>query len=350
MNKSEYKPLTIPKITWDKKTLTETFGKVVAQPLEPGFGITLGNALRRTLLGGIEGSAVTSVIIQGVNNEFTTIPGVIEDIMQLILNIKQIVIKNSENKPGTMRVSVSGKSIVTVADIVADEHLQFINKDHVLAHLSDEGSLDIEFFVESGRGYQKAQWPEKKSLQKDNRIYLDAMFSPLRNVSFHVEKTRVGKEIDYDSVSLEITTNGSETPVAVLNYATSVLRSQLENFLVGEEILFNEFSQVKEEAVGVEVIEIVDFGLPEDMELDFLLKSIDELELSARAHNCLLNAKINRVIDLINVSEDASLRIKNFGRKSLDEVRESLSSLGLRFGMDIKEEAVIKVLEKKSNS
>ena len=350
MNKSEYKPLTIPKITWDKKTLTETFGKVVAQPLEPGFGVTLGNALRRTLLGGIEGSAVTSVIIQGVNNEFTTIPGVIEDIMQLILNIKQIVIKNSENKPGTMRVSVSGKSIVTVADIVADEHLQFINKDHVLAHLSDEGSLDIEFFVESGRGYQKAQWPEKKSLQKDNRIYLDAMFSPLRNVSFHVEKTRVGKEIDYDSVSLEITTNGSETPVAVLNYATSVLRSQLENFLVGEEILFNEFSQVKEEAVGVEVIEIVDFGLPEDMELDFLLKSIDELELSARAHNCLLNAKINRVIDLINVSEDASLRIKNFGRKSLDEVRESLSSLGLRFGMDIKEEAVIKVLEKKSNS
>jgi DNA-directed RNA polymerase subunit alpha len=350
MNKSEYKPLTIPKITWDKKTLTETFGTVVAQPLEPGFGITLGNALRRTLLGGIEGSAVTSVIIQGVNNEFTTIPGVIEDIMQLILNIKQIVIKNSENRPGTMKISAAGKSTITVADIVADEHLQFINPDHVLAHLSDEGSLEIEFFVESGRGYQKAQWPEKKSLQKDNRIYLDAMFSPLRNVSFHVEKTRVGKEIDYDSLSLEITTNGAETPVAVLNYATSVLRSQLENFLVGEEILFNEFSQIKEEAVGVEIVEVVDFGLPEDMELDFLLKSIDELELSARAHNCLLNAKINRVIDLINVSEDASLRIKNFGRKSLDEVRESLSSLGLRFGMDIKEEAVIKVLEKKSNS
>ena len=327
--------------------LTETFGKVVAQPLEPGFGVTLGNALRRTLLGGIEGSAVTSVIIKGVNNEFATLPGVIEDIMQLLLNIKQIVIKNNENKPGKMTLSVSGKATVTVADIQADEHLEFVNKDLVLAHLSDEGSLDIEFFVESGRGYQKAQWPEKKSLQKDNRIYLDAMFSPLRNVSFHVEKTRVGKDIDYDKLTLEITTDGSETPVAVLNYATSVMRTQLENFLVGEEIPFNEFSQVKEEEAGVEEIEVVDFGLPEDMELEFLLKSIDELELSARAHNCLLNAKINRVIDLVNVSEDASLRIKNFGRKSLDEVREALSSLGLRFGMEIKEEAVVKALEKR---
>lgn len=350
MNKSEYKPLTLPKISWDKKTLTETFGKVVAQPLEPGFGITLGNALRRTLLGGIEGSAVTSVIIKGVNNEFATIPGVIEDIMQLLLNIKQVVIKNKENKPGKMTLSASGKSTVTVGDIVADEHLELVNKDHILANLSEEGSLEIELFVESGRGYQKAQWPEKKALQEDNRIYLDAMFSPLRNVSFHVEKTRVGKKIDFDKITLEITTDGSETPVDVLNYATSVIRTQLENFLVGEEIPFNEFSQIKEEEAGEEVIEVVDFGLPEDMELEFLLKSIDELELSARAHNCLLNAKINRVLDLVNVSEDASLRIKNFGRKSLDEVRESLSSLGLRFGMDIKEEAVTKILEKKSNA
>lgn len=350
MNKPEYKPLTIPKITWDKQTLTESFGKVTAQPLEPGFGVTLGNALRRTLLGGIEGSAVTSVIITGVNNEFSTIPGVIEDIMQLVLNMKQIVIKNSENRAGKMKLSVSGASIVTVGDIEADDHLELVNKDHVLANVTAEGSLEIEFFVESGRGYQKAQWPEKKSLQEDNRIYLDAMFSPLRNVSLHVEKTRVGKAIDYDKLNLEITTDGSGTPVEMLNYAISVIRTQLENFLVGDEIPFNEFSQMKEEEAGVEVIEVVDFGLPEEMELEFLLKSIDELELSARAHNCLLNAKINRVLDLVNVSEDASLRIKNFGRKSLDEVRESLSSLGLRFGMDIKEEAVVKVLEKKSNS
>jgi DNA-directed RNA polymerase subunit alpha len=350
MNKSEYKPLTLPKISWDKETLTEKFGKFVAEPLEPGFGITLGNALRRTLLGGIEGSAVTSVIIKGVNNEFTTLPGVIEDIMQFLLNVKEIVIKNADNKPGKMTLTVSGKSTITAGEIIADEHLTIMNKDHILANLSEEGSLEVEFFVESGRGYQPAQWPAKKSLQDDNRIYLDAMFSPLRNVSFYVEKTRVGKEIDFDKVTLEITTDGSESPVDVLNYATSVLRTQLENFLVGEEIPFNEFSQIKEEAAGIEVVEVVDFGLPEEMELDFLLKSIDELELSARAHNCLLNAKINRVIDLVNVSEDASLRIKNFGRKSLDEVRESLSSLGLRFGMDIKEEAVIKILEKKLNA
>lgn len=230
MNKSEYKPLTLPKISWDKETLTEKFGKFVAEPLEPGFGITLGNALRRTLLGGIEGSAVTSVIIKGVNNEFTTLPGVIEDIMQFLLNVKEIVIKNADNKPGKMTLTVSGKSTITAGEIIADEHLTIMNKDHILANLSEEGSLEVEFFVESGRGYQPAQWPAKKSLQEDNRIYLDAMFSPLRNVSFYVEKTRVGKEIDFDKVTLEITTDGSESPVDVLNYATSVLRTQLENF------------------------------------------------------------------------------------------------------------------------
>jgi len=344
-----YKPLTLPTLGWDKKTMTSSFAKLVAQPLEPGFGITLGNALRRSMLGSIEGSAVTSVIIKGVNNEFAVIPGVIEDVMQLLLNIKQIVIKNKENTSGTMKLSVSNKDVVTVGDIIADEHLELINKDHVIAHLAKDGHLEIEFAVESGRGYQVAKWPLGTALAEDGRIYLDAMFSPVRNVATIVEKTRVGKDIDYDKLTIEITTNGAETPVDVLNYAVSVLRTQLENFLVDTEIPFNDISATVEETTAAPVEEIEDANL-QDVVVENLFKSIDELELSARAHNCLVNANIGRVLDLVNLSEDDSLKIKNFGKKSLDEVKEVLDSMGLHFGMHIKEEAALNALKRKTGN
>lgn len=349
MSKSMYKPLTIPVLGWDKKSMNSTFGRLIAQPLEPGFGVTLGNALRRALLGAIEGSAVTSVIIKGINHEFSTIPGVVEDVMQIILNIKQIVIKNKENLPGTMKLSVSGdqKTVITVADIVGDAHLELVNKDHVIATLAQDGKLDIEFFVESGRGYQLAQWPVGTALNQEGRMYLDAMFSPVRNVAMTVEKTRVGKEIDYDKIMLEITTNGAETPVDVLNYAVSVLRTQLENFLIDKEIPFNELSETGDEQSVVQNEDVDDSDM-QDLPVEALFKSIDELELSARAHNCLANANITRVIDLINLSEDDSLRIKNFGRKSLDEVKEVLKGMGLRFGMSVKEESAQKVLKRKT--
>jgi len=351
MSKSMYKPLTLPTLGWDKKTMSSTFGKLVAQPLESGFGVTLGNALRRSLLGSIEGSAVTAVIIKGVNNEFATIPGVVEDAMQLILNIKQLVIKNKENMPATMKLSVSGsqKEIVTGADIVMDSHIEIVNKDHVIAHLANDGQLDIEFFVESGRGYQLAQWPVGTALTEDGRMYLDAMFSPVRNVSIYVEKTRVGKDIDYDKLTVEISTNGAETPVDVLNYAVSVLRTQFENFLVDKEIPFNDISTGSEEISTVASEDTDDSSLQE-ISIESLFKSIDELELSARAHNCLANANITRVLDLVNLSEDESLRIKNFGKKSLDEVKEVLKSMNLRFGMHIKEEVALKALKRKTGN
>lgn len=351
MSKSTYKSLTLPTLGWEKKSMTPAFGKLTAQPLESGFGITLGNALRRSLLGAIEGSAVTSVIIKGVNNEFSTLPGVVEDIMQIVLNIKQIVVKNKENKPGTMKLVLSGseKAVATVADIVCDEHLELVNKDHVIATLAKDGKLEIEFFVESGRGYQLAQWPVGTSLTPDGKMYLDAMFSPVRNVALFVEKTRVGKDIDYDKITLEITTNGAETPIDVLNYAVSVLRTQLENFLVDKEIPFNDISSQGEDEQFYHSEEVDDSGL-KDIPVEALFKSIDELELSARAHNCLANANIARVLDLVNVSEDESLRIKNFGRKSLDEVKDVLRSLGLRFGMDIKEEVAQKALKRKTGN
>lgn len=343
--KREYKPLTIARLTWNKKTLTDSYGELVAQPLEPGFGITLGNAIRRTLLASVEGSAVTAVIIKGVNNEFTVLPGVVEDTMQLVLNIKQLVVRNKKGLPGTMRLSVKGQTEVTAAQIEADDHLEVVNKGLVLAHVAAGGSLDITFFVETGRGYQPAQWPEGKPLQEDNKIYLDAMFSPVKQVSFDVEKTRVGKEIDYDKLTLQIHTDGSENPLDVLHYAISVVRTQLEHFLASAEIPFNEISKAPEQLPEIEPVRnVADLGI-KGISPEFLLKPIDELELSVRAHNCLISSGKKRIIDLVNLSEDEGLRIKNFGRKSLNEVKESLKVFGLSLGMNIDEENVKKLVK-----
>ena len=183
MEKKTYRPLTIPKLSWDTKTLTTSNGQLTAQPLEPGFGITLGNALRRTLLGGIEGSAVTAVTIKGINNEFSVLPGVVEDAMQVILNIKEIVVRNNQGLSGKMSLTIQGEATATAGDIVTDEHLEILNKEHVIAHVAAGGRLEIEFFVDTGRGYQAALWPIGQALQPDGRIYLDAMFSPVRKVA-----------------------------------------------------------------------------------------------------------------------------------------------------------------------
>lgn len=342
--KKEYKPLTIPRLAWEKKILTERYGELIAQPLEPGFGITLGNAIRRVLLGGVEGAAVTSVIIKGVNNEFTALPGIEEDTMQILLNIKEIVVKNIEGIPGKMHVYTTGPGIVKAGDLKGDSHLEVINKDHVIAHLANDGELDIQFFIENGRGYQSAQWPEGKALQEDNRIYLDAMFSPVRQVSFDVEKTRVGKEIDYDKLTLKINTDGSENPLEVLHYSVSVLRTQLEHFLASTEVPFNQISAMPEEQAQERVPQAVDIGL-KGISPEFLLKPIDELELSVRAHNCLISAGKKRIIDLVNLTEDEGLQIKNFGRKSLSEVKESLKAFGLTLGMNIDENEIKKLVK-----
>ena len=343
MNK-EYQSLTIPRLEWNAKTITPEFGELVGQPLEPGFGITLGNALRRVLLGGVEGAAVTSIIVKGVNNEFTSIPGVVEDAMQLCLNVKQIVVRSKDGQPGKMRLTVQGEAPARVADIQVDDNLELVNKDHVLAQVAKGGTLDIEFFVEPGRGYKEAQWPEGKTLQEDDRIYLDAMFSPVSRVTFDVQKTRVGKEIDYDKLILQIHTNGSENPTDVLHYAVSVLRTQLEHFLVSSEIPFNEISKSLEEDVTVKPESTGDLLL-KGVPVDLLLKPIDELELSVRAHNCLMNADIKRIVDLVNLSEDDGLRIKNFGRKSLNEVKESMKAFGLSFGLNITDEDLKQVMK-----
>lgn len=327
--KLEYKSLIVPKIQWDKKSLREDYGQVVAQPLEPGFGMTFGNALRRILLGGVEGAAVTSVIIKGVNNEFSTIPGVIEDTMQVVLNIKELIVKSKDGRGGTLSLDIKGEKLVTAADIVCDKNLEVINLEHVLAKTAPDAHLEIKFFVECGRGYQPAKWPTDKALQEDHRIFIDALFSPVTKVYFDVEKTRVGDNIDYDKLTLSIHTDGSENPVDVFNYAVSVIRSQLECFLSSEEIDFNAY--VVEEAVSAPQPMAVE---AEDKKVEVADKAvldrpIEDLELSVRAQNCLSAAGIKRISDLIAMTEDEVANIKNFGRKSLKEVIESLSNVGL---------------------
>ncbi|MBY0354070.1 DNA-directed RNA polymerase subunit alpha [Candidatus Babeliales bacterium] len=349
MQNRKYQPLTLPKLDWNKKISSPVSGELVVQPLEPGFGITLGNALRRVILASIEGSAVTSVIIKGVNNEFSTLKGVIEDVLQIVLNIKEVVVKNTTGKPGKMYLSVKREGAVKVQDIKADEHLELINGDHVLAHLAADGELEIEFFVESGRGYVPAQWPKGVSLQADERIYLDALFSPIKRVEYHVEKTRVGQDIDYDKLIMKIETNGAVHPQDVVHYGTSVLRTQFEHFLGATEIPFNEISQQSEESVqvaGHTDSEGPTRGLP----VDLFLKPIDELEFSVRAHNCLIGAGIKRVIDLVNLTDDDVLKIKNFGRKSLREVKEILSAFGLHLGMNVKELDLKKAIKQQEGS
>jgi DNA-directed RNA polymerase subunit alpha len=334
MQEKTYKPLTIPELTWNEKLSSPTFGELVVQPLEPGFGITLGNALRRSILSSVEGSAVTSVIIKGVNNEFSALKGVIEDVLHILLNIKEIVIKSKNGTPGKMTLSLKGEGVAKVSDIVADEHLKLINGDHVIARLAFDGELDIEFFVETGRGYLPAQWPVGESLAADGKIYLDAMFSPVNRVEYKIEKTRVGQSIDYDRLIVGIYTNGAIHPQETVHYGASVLRTQFERFLSATEIPFNDISKdLKEQDKEEDDFDGPTKGLP----VELFLKPIDELEFSVRAHNCLIGAGIKRVIDLVNLVEEDSLRIKNFGRKSLREVKEILSAFGLHLGMNVKE-------------
>lgn len=346
--KKTYRPLTIPTLKWEAQTLTERYGQLVAQPLEPGFGVTLGNALRRMLLGGIEGSAVTSIIIKGVNNEFSTMPGVVEDVMQIVLNVKEIVVRNKTGLPGKMHLSVKGDAPAQVKDIVADNHLELLNPDHVIAHVAAGGQLDIEFFVETGRGYVPAKWPAGKALQEDDRIYLDAMFSPVRKVAYDVQKARVGESIDYDKLTLTIDTDGTLSPVEVVHYAVSVIRSQLEHFLAASEIPFNEISAAYKREHGEETGEGAVRETIQGVPVELLAKPIETLELSARAHNCLVNAGVERIIDLVNLTEDELQKIKNFGRKSFDEVKEGLKQYDLSLGMNISEEELDRAIGKET--
>ena len=319
------KNFELPKtIVFDEKTYTPTYGKVLAEPFEKGYGITIGNSLRRVLLSSIEGTAVTSIKVEGVLHEFSTIPGVYEDMTQLIMNIKGLVLRSHFKTPKPMFLSVSKKGEVTAKDIKTDETVEIINPDHHIATLTEDTKLEIEMKVERGRGYGSS---EKNKSEDDplGVIAIDALFSPVQRVNIEVENTRVGHITDYDKLILEIFTNGSMEPKDSILYASNILQRHLDVFT----------------GIG---------KLPEDVEeeeeenkekKDFqkkLSKPISELELSVRSSNCLAEANIRTIGDLVSRKETEMLKYKNFGKKSLNEINSVLTSMGLHLGMDIDEE------------
>ena len=297
----------------------DTWGKFMAQPYEKGFGTTIGNALRRILLSSIEGAAITAIRIEGVLHEFSSIPGVTEDVTDIILNLKQIPVKLAVPKVETLRLVARGQKVVTAGDIETNSNVEILEPDRVIAHLSDEGSLDMELRIKPGRGYV----PADQNLEEDlalGYIPIDALYSPIRKVNYTVEPARVGRSTDYDKLILEVWTDGTITPRDAVATAAGLLKEHLAIYINFEEQVVPE----------TQVTETIDSEL-----LDNLERTIDELELSVRSYNCLKSAGIQTVRDLVQKTEAELLKTKNFGRKSLNEIKELLAEMKLSLGMDL---------------
>src|SRR3989339_440330 len=308
------------KIDTNETTLTCFYGEFICQPLERGFGITLGNALRRILLSSIRGAAIVSVKFDGVLHEFSTIPGVREDVTDIILNLKGARLKLNQDGPRTVHIDTSREGVVTAADIVTDGTVDILNPEHYIATLVGEASLKAEMVVKMGKGYVAAQ-KERDPEQPEGTINIDAIFSPIKKVNYTITYARVGQVADYDRLILEIWTDGSVLPEDAVAYAAKILKEQFDAF-----INFSE-AEADEEASESE-------GLEEDIN-DILLRHVDDLELSVRSANCLKNAGINLIGELVQKTEAEMLKTKNFGRKSLTEIKEILLDSGLGFGMKL---------------
>lgn len=309
------------KLDYDAETLTQTYGRFVAQPFERGWGTTIGNALRRVLLSSIEGAAVTAVRVEGVLHEFSSLQGVVEDMTDIVLNLKQIPFRLHGGGPKTLFLEKKGPGVVTAADIDEDPDVEILDPSGYICTLSKEGHLKMELRLRQGRGYVVADRNADADLPL-GYIPVDSIHSPVRRVNFHVEGARVGQMTDYDRLVLEVWTNGAVSPQEAVGNAAH---------LVGEHLaIFSAFQAAAHEEEAAEVQET-------DPRLAELLgKPIEELDLSVRSANCLKNANIRTLGDLVQRTEREMLATKNFGRKSLDEIKDVLQSLGLSFGMGTK--------------
>ena len=314
-------------IHFDEETLTDTYGKLIAEPLERGFGTTLGNALRRVLLSSIEGAAVTAVKIPGALHEFSTIKGVKEDVVDIVLNIKQLRFKLYSNEKKIVGIKGKGPKRITGEDIQCDASLEVLNPEQVIATLDKDFTFEAEMYIRKGKGYVPAELNKEEDLPI-NMIPVDSVFSPIRRVNFIVEKARVGRATDYDRLIMEIWTDGSVTPEKAISQAAAIVIEHLNLFILEEEEGEAEFSSV---AQGDAEHSLND----EPIFNSNLLKSVEELELSVRSYNCLKNANIKTIADLVQKTEQEMLRTKNFGRKSLNEIKEILTIMGLRLGMRV---------------
>src|SRR6516165_8894835 len=311
----------------DRSNLTDTYGKFTAEPFERGFGVTVGNSLRRILLSSLEGSAVTRVKIQGVQHEISTIPGVVEDVTDIILNIKSLVVKNASDLPRTIRIDRQEKGVVLAKDIITDADVEIINPDHVIATLTDDVPFVVEMTVENGRGYRMAE--ENVGAEREiGVIPVDSSFSPVIRVKHEIEDTRVGQRTNYDKLIMEIWTNGTVTPQMAVVEGAKILRKHLNPFIQyaepGPEIAVDEVPQA---GAGGEQV---------DHELERKLNmSLAELELSVRATNCLESEGITTVRDLVIRNDDELLEVRNFGETTLREVKNKLAERGLQLGMKL---------------
>lgn len=315
-----WRSLIKPKrIEIDESTHTRYYAEFVCQPLERGFGTTLGNSLRRVLLSSIQGAAIVSVKFDGVFHEFSTIPGVKEDVTDIILNLKGVRLKLNSEGPRTVYLDVSTPGEIKAGDIQLDPTMEILNPDHHIATLLGDSSLKAEMEVRTGKGYVAAR-KEKEVDQSEGTINIDAIYSPIKKVNYTVTYARVGQIADYDRLVLEVWTDGSVFPEDAVAYAAKILKEQIDLF-----INFPEEEDI-EENLTVEQSQEIDNN-------ELLLRSVEELELSVRSANCLKNAGINLIGELVQKSEAEMLKTKNFGRKSLNEIKEVLLEAGLGFGM-----------------
>lgn len=323
MNKDihrNWRDLIKPKrLVVEKESLTPSYGRFFAEPLERGFGITLGNALRRVLLSSLQGAAVTGVRIEGALHEFTSIPGITEDVADIILNVKDVLIKMESYEQKTLRVDKKGPAQVRAADIDVPDGISILNPDLLIATVGEDGHLRVEMTCRKGRGYVQAEANKTANMPID-AIPIDAIFSPVKKVNYHVTNARVGQRTDYDRLILEVTTDASVSPEDAVAYAAKIIKDQLSIFI--------NFEEDQEPEIIVE-------PEPQEKFNENLLRTVDELELSVRSANCLANANIKYIGDLVQKTESEMLKTKNFGRKSLKEIKEILAEMGLSLGMKL---------------
>jgi DNA-directed RNA polymerase subunit alpha len=309
------RPKTVPV---DSETLTPFYGKFVVEPLERGFGITLGNAMRRVLLSSLQGAAITAVKIEGALHEFTSVSDVVEDVTDIVLNLKEVVIRSHTARSQTVRIEKAGPGEVRASDILVNDQIEILNPDHVICSVAKGGKFAAELTINVGRGYVPAD-RNKTPGMPIGTVPIDALFSPIRKVNYTVTNARVGQQTDYDKLTLEIWTNGSVRPQDAVAYAAKILKDQLTIFINFEE---------EEETITITASD-------EEPLNDNLFRSVEELELSVRSANCLQNANIHLIGELVQRTEGEMLKTKNFGRKSLKEIKEILADMGLSLGMRI---------------
>jgi DNA-directed RNA polymerase subunit alpha len=303
----------------EKETLGQTYGKFSCEPLERGFGTTLGNSLRRVLLSSLQGAAITAVKIDGALHEFQTLPDVVEDVTDIVLNLKEVLLKMEDTKPKVIRLDKEGEGKVTAGDIAVVDGVKVLNPDQPIATLARGGKLHMELLVQMGRGYVPAE-RNKTATMSVGTIPIDALFAPVKKVNYIVTHARVGQQTDFDKLTIEVWTDGSVTPEDAVAFAAKIMKDQLSIF-----INFEETEEPVEETVSEEAAKM-------NENLD---KSVDELELSVRSANCLQNANIRYIGELVQKTEAEMLKTKNFGRKSLKEIKEILAEMGLSLGMKL---------------